>query len=122
MGMPWDAQQMQPDIVVPVVARNPKTGQEVRVDVSENLRQAIKAAINDTVMGTKTELEAEHPKAGRLAEVMLQGSAIDLAVAAVAVVATIIWPTSAVTGVLWIVTAALAAKTVTMAAIDKART
>ena len=95
-----------------------------RIELARRLAESVvwPAAINDTVMGTKTELEAEHPKAGRLAEVMLQGSAIDLAVAAVAVVATIIWPTSAVTGVLWIVTAALAAKTVTMAAIDKART
>jgi uncharacterized protein (DUF983 family) len=125
--MPWDsspADQMVPD--VPVIARNPATGEQVRVNVSAALREAIKAAITETVAGTMVSAFAvEHPKAVTVAyrltdRTLMHGAAIDLAVAAAAVVATILSPDSTFTAAMWVVTAVLAVKTLVQASVSYA--
>ena len=70
MGMPWDNQpprpqqpqpqyqpqpppQPAPPPSVPVVARNPNTGEQVRVDMGQSLQQAIREAINTAITENK---------------------------------------------------------------------
>lgn len=55
------AQQMQPDI--PLVARNPQTGETVRVDVGADLREAIRQAITQTVVEGRDQFQANAQKA-----------------------------------------------------------
>ena len=117
MTLPWETAP------VPVVARNPETGETVRVDVSEDLREAIKTAINSTVMEHRPELVGvakAHPTVTQLAvefaeRTLLHGAGIDVAVAIAAVLATVTAPDSTLTHALWIITACLAAKTLVQA-------
>ena len=116
MTLPWDI----PPPPVPVVARNPATGEQVRVDVSENLRQAIRDAINGTVMENKAALKESHPVVVKLSQdfterTLLHGAAIDIAAATAAVLATLAAPDSTLTKAFWIITAVLAAKTLLLA-------
>lgn len=116
MTLPWET--------VPVVARNPETGEAVRVDVSEDLRAAIRAAITDSVMESRPELVGvakAHPSLVRVAQefaerTLLHGAGIDVAFAVAAVLATVTGPDSTLTKVLWVITAILAAKTLLQAA------
>lgn len=118
--MPWDAAAPPPP-PVPVSARNPVTGERVRVDVSEDLRQAIKAAINGTVMENRPALAQAakaHPQAVAFIErTMMHGAGIDLVVASVAAIATIIWPHSWFTSAAWVVTGVLACKTLVQSGV-----
>ena len=110
--LPWDK-----DRPVPVVARNPATGERVRVDVSEDLRQAIRDAINGTVAENKTALTPPVRVAQEFTErTLLHGAAIDLAVGFAAVLSTFAAPDSALTKALWVITAVLAVKTLLSAA------
>lgn len=75
MGMPWDRepprqeppqypQQMQPDVPpVPVVARNPQTGDAVRLDLGADLRAAIQQAVAGAVAENKDALTANAQRA-----------------------------------------------------------
>jgi hypothetical protein len=58
---PAPPQQMQPDI--PLVARNPQTGEAVRVDVGADLREAIRQAITQSVVENKDAMVANSQKA-----------------------------------------------------------
>jgi len=124
MSIPWEsptltAESMQPDVPVPVVARNPKTGKQVRVDVSNDLRLAIKRAINDAVLDSKPALAhvITNRAAGDLQvgyatdRTLLQGAAIDLVAFAVAGIATYLSPQGDFATFAWVVAASLAAKT-----------
>jgi hypothetical protein len=118
--MPWDAAQMQPDI--PAVATNTVTGQQVGVDIAGPLRAAIDQAIRDAV--------AANPILGRAVmttvrdseradRTLMQSSVIDVTVAAVAALFTLIAPDSPTTGVLWLAAAVLASRTMVQAAIHR---
>jgi hypothetical protein len=122
MSIPWEsptftAESMQPDVPVPVVARNPKTGKQVRVDVSNDLRLAIKRAINDAVLDSKPALAHVITKPGDLQvgyatdRTLLQGAAIDLVAFTVAGIATYLSPQGDFATFAWVVAASLAAKT-----------
>ena len=141
MGMPWDRdnqdrrhspepytpprnlppvppQQMRPD-TVPVSARNPQTGEQVRVDISQDLRaaiqQAIKAAVNENkdglaqsgqavvksaVAGSRptfelpesVHLESSFEAGPATIRTFMQGAALDMGAAVFAVVATMLGP------------------------------
>lgn len=58
---PMPGQQMQPD--VPIVARNPQTGEQVRVDLSTDLREAIRQAIVQAAVENKDALQANAQRA-----------------------------------------------------------
>lgn len=129
MGMPWDtprqqppryspppAQQMKPDLP-PVVARNPQTGETVRVDLGADLREAIRQAVAASVVENKDamlgnaqaaikkvaqgqkptvtapqgpiELEGEFEMGPSTKRTLLQGLAVDLGFAATATLATV---------------------------------
>lgn len=109
--LPWEPREHR----VPVVARNPATGEQVRVDISHDLREAIRAAIRDTVSDGR-----DAPPPNLLGEftdrTLLHGAAIDGAFGAAAVLCTLASPNSTLTKVLWVVTAVLAAKTLLQAA------
>jgi hypothetical protein len=118
--MPWDAQQMQPDI--PAVATNTVTGQQIGVEIAGPLRAAIDQAIQDAV--------AANPVLGRAVKTVvrdseradrtiMQSSVIDVTVAAVAALFTVIAPDSPTTGVLWLAAAVLASRTMVQAAIHR---
>ena len=136
--MPFAAQTMQPDVPpppppapaappapageIPVVATNAATGQKVTFDMSDDLRAAVNTAINAHI--------ANHPVIGAVAvkargreradRTLMQQSLIDVAVAVIAGLFTIVSPDSSATGVLWVAAAALASKTLLSAAIDRA--
>jgi hypothetical protein len=55
---------MRPD-TVPVSARNPQTGEQVRVDIGQDLRAAIQQAINNAVNENKGQLAANADAAVR---------------------------------------------------------
>ena len=128
--MPWDAAQMQPDTPipaaapepVPAVATNTVTGQQIGVDIAGPLRAAIDQAIRDAV--------AANPILGRAVmttvrdseradRTLMQSSVIDVTVAAVAALFTLIAPDSPTTGVLWLAAAVLASRTMVQAAIHR---
>lgn len=123
MAIPWEAtlsaEAMRPDIPVPVMARNPKTGAQVRVDVSNDLREAIKRAINDAVLDNRPALayavkkRTEGDLQGGYAtdRTLLQGAAIDLVAFVVAGIATYLSPQGDFATFSWVVAASLAAKT-----------
>jgi hypothetical protein len=101
-------QQMQPD--VPIVARNPQTGEQVRVDLGADLREAIRQAITQSVVENKdamvangqraiakavdgqkisvkheaTEVEGEMEFGASTKRTLLQGLAVDIGFAATA--------------------------------------
>jgi len=116
---PMPGQQMQPD--VPIVARNPQTGETVRVDLGTDLREAIRQAITQSVVenkdvmmgnaqklaanaltGQKSTVNAAVPAALAGSELednfemgpatkrtLLNGLAVDLGFAAMAVIGTV---------------------------------
>ena len=111
---------MQPDI--PAVATNTVTGQQIGVEIAGPLRAAIDAAIKDAV--------AANPVLGRAVKTVvrdseradrtiMQSSVIDVTVAAVAALFTVIAPDSPTTGVLWLAAAVLASRTMVQAAIHR---
>jgi len=132
MAMPWDrpppAQDMQPDTptpavaeTLPVVATN-ADGVRVGVDMAGPLRAAIEKSIADIV--------AQHPAVGAVRTVMrdkvftdralLQGACIDVVAASVATVSTLVNPDGRFAAACWVVTAALAGKTMLHAAVVRA--
>lgn len=122
-GEPWTAEQMQPDSPIPAVATNYETGQQVRVDIGPPLKAAIQQAINDAV--------GQHPVAEAVARkilqerplrevVLLHGAAIDITVAIVAALSTIVSPTSTFTAAAWVVAAVLAVKTLIQTGVTAA--
>jgi hypothetical protein len=63
-GRPYDqqgAQRMQPDLP-PIVARNPQTGEQVRVDIGAELREAIRQAVTGAVAQNKDTMIASGQK------------------------------------------------------------
>lgn len=117
---PTPPQQMQPD-VPPIVARNPQTGETVRVDIGADLREAIRQAITGAVVENKDIMQANANKAiakmvkaevkeevdektEQLEEsfsggpattrTFIQGAALDIGAAVFAVLATAIGPDS----------------------------
>jgi hypothetical protein len=124
MSMPWDtftAQDMQPDSPIPAVATN-TDGVRVGVDIGPPLRTAIDQAIKDAV--------TEHPVLGRAVKTvvrdsdradrtLMQSSVLDLTVATVAALFTVISPDSPTTGVLWLTAAVLASRTMVQAAVHR---
>lgn len=132
MSLPWEnespisAESMQPDIPVPVTARNPKTGQQVRVDVSNDLREAIKRAINEAVLDSRPALAyavenrpERDPQSGYAADrTLLQGAAIDLMAFIVAGISTFLSPQSDFSMFAWVVAASLAAKTMVQVGVS----
>lgn len=119
--MPWDAEQMQPD-PIPVVATNPATGQQIGVDISGPLRAAIDQAIQEAVTANPvlaravTTVVRDSERADRT---IMQSSVIDVTVAAVAALFTVIAPASPTTGVLWLAAAVLASRTMVQAAVHR---
>jgi hypothetical protein len=110
---------MQPDTPtpgvaepIPTVATSPE-GVRVGVDIGPPLQAAINKAIDDVV--------AKHPAVGAVRTVMrdkvftdralLQGASIDLVAASVATVSTFLSPDGRFTAAAWVITGALAAKT-----------
>jgi hypothetical protein len=134
MSLPWESgppptPAPPPASTVPVVARNPETGEQVRVDVSEDLREAIKSAINDTVFENRPTLARVAVKAKPHLEgawrggfftdrTLLQGAAIDICVFLVAAVSTYVSPDSGFSKGAWVAAAVLAAKTVIQAGVS----
>ena len=148
MAMPWDAapppppapaptppppltaEQMQPDTPIPAVvpppvaatATNTATGQRVAVEIGGPLRAAIDQAITDAVsahpvLGTAvTAVVRDRERADRT---IMQSSLIDVVVAVVAALVTIVSPDSQAVGVLWLAAAVLASRTMLTAAIDR---
>jgi hypothetical protein len=149
MSMPWDPQprqspppyqpppqipppqipppqEMRPDIpppaAVPVTARNPQTGETVRMDIGAELRAAIQQAVTSAVTENKTAMQAQANKTiAKLvkAEVkeevadevqdtlegsfsagpattrtFIQGAALDIGAAVMAIMATMVGPDS----------------------------
>ena len=128
--MPWDAAQMQPDTAIPaaapepipVVATNTVTGQQIGVDISGPLRAAIDQAIQDAVtanpiLGRAVKTVVRDSE--RADWTIMQSSMIDVTVAAVAALFTVIAPDSPTTGVLWLAAAVLASRTMVQAAIHR---
>lgn len=124
------AEQMQPDTPIPAVvappvpaiATNTVTGQRVAVDIGGSLRVAIDQAIAEAVNA--------HPVLGsavttvvrdreRTDRTVMQSSLIDVTVAVVAALVTIVSPDSSASGVLWLTAAVLASRTMLTAAIDR---
>jgi len=143
MSMPWDtvavpppppaaltAEQMQPDTPipavvpppVPAVATNTATGQRVAVEIGGPLRAAIDQAITEAVtahpvLGTAvTTVVRDRERADRT---LMQSSLIDVVVAVVAALVTVVSPDSELVGVLWLAAAVLASRTMLTAAIDR---
>ena len=128
--MPWDAEQMQPDTPVPaaapepipVVATNTETGQQIGVDIAGPLRAAIDQAIKDAVAANPVLSRAVKTvvrDSERADLTIMQSSVIDVTVAAVAALFTVIAPDSPTTGVLWLAAAVLALRTMLQAAIHR---
>ena len=111
---------MQPDI--PAVATNTVTGQQIGVDIAGPLRAAIDQAIKDAVaanpvLGRAVTLVVRDSE--RADRTIMQSSVIDVTVAAVAALFTVISPDSPTTGVLWLAAAVLASRTMVQAAIHR---
>jgi hypothetical protein len=128
--MPWDAAQMQPDTPipaavpepVPAVATNTVTGEQIGVDIAAPLRAAIDQAIKDAVtanpiLGRAVKTVVRDSE--RADRTIMQSSVIDVTVAAVAALFTVIAPDSPTTGVLWLAAAVLASRTMIQAAIHR---
>ena len=128
--MPWDAEQMQPDTPIPaaapepipVVATNTETGQQIGVDISGPLRAAIDQAIKEAVVANPIlgrAVKTVVRDVERADRTIMQSSVIDVTVAAVAALFTIIAPGSPTTEVLWLAAAVLASRTMIQAAIHR---
>lgn len=135
--LPWDAppvssaDAMRYDSPVPAavyapfpaVATNPATGQQIGMDLGPQLRAAIDTAISSAVaqhpvLGTAARILPERDRADRTT---MQNSVIDIVLASIAMLFTIVAPDSPAVGVLWIAVAALASKTLLGAAIARFR-
>lgn len=128
--MPWDAEQMQPDTAVPaaypkpvpVVATNTTTQQRVAVDIGGPLRAAIDQAIKDAVVANPILSRAVTTvvrNGERDDRTVMQSSIVDVTVAVVAGLFTIMAPDSPTTDVLWLAAAVLASRTLLQAAIHR---
>lgn len=128
--MPWDAEQMQPDTPVPaaapepipVVATNTLTGEQIGVDISGPLRAAIDLAITEAVVANPIlgrAVKTVVRDSERADRTLMQSSVIDVTVAAVAALFTVIAPDSPSTGVLWLAAAVLASRTMVQAAVHR---
>lgn len=132
MTLPWEpsvssAEAMTPDTLaptaaptpLPAVATNTATGQQVAVDFAPQLQVAVNAAIEAAV--------AQHPaiaalyrrraSRGHSDRTIAESSVIDVVVAIVAALVTIVSPDSQAVGVLWLATAVLASRTLIQAAL-----
>lgn len=128
---------------VPIVARNPQTGEQVRIDIGADLREAIRQAItqsvvearpavaaklNDTI-SRKIKAEVEEEVSDQILEerfsagattqrTFLQNIAVDMGVAVMAVVTTISQPTFDLTDrAAWLVMGTSLVKTLVTTAI-----
>jgi hypothetical protein len=107
---------------VPAVATNTATGQRVAVEIGGPLRAAIDQAITEAVsahpvLGTAvTAVVRDRERADRT---LMQSSLIDVVVAIVAALVTVVSPDSELVGVLWLAAAVLASRTMLTAAIDR---
>ena len=121
-GVPWSAEQMQPDSPIPAaapepitaVATNTVTGQQIVVDLAPRLSTAIDTAITAAVAAhpvLSTAVKTVVRDRERADRSVMQNSVLDVVVAIVAALFTIVSPQSPVTGVLWIAAAVLASKT-----------
>lgn len=136
---PQRPQQMQPDIP-PVVARNPQTGETVRVDIGTELREAIRQAITQSVVDNKDamaantnraiakmvkaevkeeveeqtdNLEASFSGGPATTRTFIQGAALDIGAAVMAVVATMVGPdTDIFSTELWTLVGVMMLKTI----------
>ena len=121
-GVPWTAEQMQPDTYTPAVATNTATGVQVAIDIGPQLRAAVQKAVNDAVaahpiIGASVQkVVVNHERADRT---LMQSSLIDLTVAVVAGLVTFVSPESDASGVLWLAAAVLASRTMIQAAIHR---
>lgn len=132
MTLPWEpsvsaADAMTPDALapatapppLPAVATNTVTGQRIGVDFAPQLQAAINAAIDAAV--------AQHPaiaalsrrmaSRGRSDRTVAESSVIDVVVAIVAALVTIVSPDSPAVGTLWLAVAVLASRTMIQAAL-----
>jgi hypothetical protein len=117
---------MQPDTpvpaAIPAVATNTVTGQQIGVDISGPLRAAIDQAIEDAVTANPVlgrAVKTVVRDSERADWTIMQSSVIDVTVAAMAALFTIISPDSPTTGVLWLAAAVLASRTMIQAAIHR---
>lgn len=124
------AEQMQPDTPtpavvpppVPAIATNTVTGQRVAVDIGGPLRAAIDQAIAEAVtahpvLGSAvTAVVRDRERADRT---LMQSSLIDVVVAVLAALVTVVSPDSRAVGVLWLAAAVLASRTMIQAALNR---
>lgn len=133
MTLPWEtvttaapvsmpAEAMTPDVdSLPVTATNRVTGERVNFDISPMLREAIQSTIDAAVAQNPVMVAAGRAVAGRERpdRTLMQSSILDVLVAIVAALFTVVSPESPVTGVLWVVAAAMAGKTLIEAALSR---
>ena len=118
-GVPWTAEQMQPDTYTPAVATNTATGVQVAIDIGPQLRAAVQKAVDEAVAG--------HPLLGPVVRhhrerddlTLMQSSILDVTVATVAALVTFVSPESDASGMLWLAAAVLASRTLIQAAIQR---
>ena len=140
---PQPPQQMRPDVPapsIPVVARNPKTGESVRVDIGQQVQQLVAATVSQALAANASGLQSSANNAiaavaaGRKPVVELptpegqiedsfsvgpatvrtffSGMAIDVGFALVATLATVLTPTfNATDKEAWLLTGAMVLKT-----------
>jgi hypothetical protein len=123
------AEAMQPDMPpppapapIPVVATNTATGQKLHLEISEPLEAAIQQRIDDAVaahpvLGAATKAAITETTFGD--RILMHGSAIDLTVAVVAALSTIVSPNNWFTAAAWVVAGVLAAKTLLHWAVNR---
>jgi hypothetical protein len=120
---------MQPDIPtpaalpppIPAVATNTATGQQVGVDFAPALQAALQAALDDMVAQhpVVAALSRRRASRGHSDRTVLESSIIDVVVAVVAALVTIVSPDAPAVGVLWLATAVLASRTMIQAALTR---
>ena len=123
------AEAMQPDMPpppapapIPVVATNTATGQKLHLEISETLEATIQQRIDDAVaahpvLGAATKAAITETTFGD--RILMHGSAIDLVVAVVAALSTIVSPNNWFTAAAWVVAGVLAAKTLLHWAVNR---
>ena len=131
--LPWEspvstAEAMQPDTPIPAVtptplpavATNRATGQQIALDFAPQLQVAIDSAISSAVAAHPvlcTAVRAAVRDRERSDRSIMQNSLIDVLVAVLAALFTIISPESQAVGVLWLAAAVLASRTLIQAAL-----
>jgi hypothetical protein len=123
------AEAMQPDMPppptpapMPVVATNTATGQRIHLEISEPLEAAIHQRIDAAVaahpvLGAATKAAVTETTFGD--RILMHSSAIDLVVAVVAALSTIVTPGGWFTAAAWVVAGVLAAKTLLHWAVNR---